>query len=314
MKGSVMVSDEQFADETDPYLVRPTGPRMVRAPSRAPKVTHFIFTHALGKVWLLGVLAGAFAALVHELRNAAQFDVGFPHEALLTFAVGLMLSVRVAKAYDRWWEARIKWGKLVNISRNWAIKVRELAKPSYQERRIAHRLIQGFCRSLKHHLRGGAAIQTVRGFGKDEENPKHVPAHIAGRIYAMQKAWVDEGRMSDTEHLVIDAEARELLEVAGACERIYNTPMSPSFRAFVRFGILLLLISLPFELSAAVGWLVVPSMVLAAFLLCGGESIAHSLEHPFGIYTDDLDLEAYCDGIDRVTAEILSVKDYASPS
>ncbi|MCH2110918.1 MAG: hypothetical protein MK135_16490, partial [Polyangiaceae bacterium] len=292
----------------DQYNQR-TREELRRPPVRIPRVSHFIFTHALGKVWLLGIPSGLYAAALGMNPDLVPFTI--PLEALLTFAVGLMLSIRVSKAYDRWWEARKQWGKLVNISRNLAIKILHSAAPDEQERIEAQRLIQGFPRSLKNHLRGDNTLQDVRGFVLEKAEPKHVPAFIASQIFSLLESFRRDGRLSETRLLIIDSEARELLEVAGACERIHNTPMSPSFPAFIRFAIALVLLSLPVELWQEIGAYTIIAQVVATFLLCGGESIAHALERPFGVFTDDLDLESYCNGIDRVTAEILGVRSRA---
>lgn len=266
-----------------------------------------MLTYVLSKVWLAGLGMGIYAAGILYMHRTYDFHPGVPLEALLSFAVGMMLGVRVSKCYDRWWEARTQWGKLVNISRKLATKMKLYSGADDSERRVIHKLIQGFARSLKNHLRGGAPLQEVRGFVIDPAEPVHVPAYLSDRIYSLFEEWREAGRITEIQALLLDEEATNLLEVAGACERINGTPMPPSFRAFVRATIWLLLLTLPWELASAVGWISVPAMVLATYLAAGGEAIAHQMERPFGIYFDDLDLEAYCNGIDRVVAEILKV-------
>jgi len=292
----------------DSFDFRPTRTDIKRSIKRVPVVSHFIFTKALGRVWLLGLLATIYStAAVLELAPI-RFGISFSFEALLTIGVSLMLSIRVSKAYDRWWEGRKQWGKLVNISRNLAIKLRSLTPLSEQERVEVHRLIQGFARSLKNHLRGKSTLEEIRGFPAHAANPLHVPAYLAGLIYDSIESLKKENRLSDINALIIDSEARELLEVAGACERIQGTPPPPSFVAFVRFSMTLMILDLPWELAPQLGWYTLPITALATFLTCGGESIANHLDTPFNIHTDGLDLEAYCNGIDRVTAEILHVR------
>ena len=105
----------------------------------------------------------------------------------------------------------------------------------------------------------------------------------------------------------LDGEARMLLEVTGACERILSTPMSPSFPAFVRFCMLILVLTLPWDLADQIGWWTVPAMIIATFLIVAGEAVASSIEQPFETNTDSLDLEGICDVIDTSVAEILSV-------
>ena len=263
----------------------------------------FIFTDALTGVWLMGLVGGLYA--IPAVLWPRLFGFGISLEALLTFAVGIMMAIRVNRAYERWWEARTLWGSLVNASRNLALKLREFARPDEAAREELQRLIQGFARSLKNHLRGAGLLREIRGFEQETGEPDHVPAMLAGRIYAMLAGLQREGRITDLQLLALDREARMLMEVAGACERIRNTPMSPSFPAFVRFCMLMLLLTLPWDLADQIGWWTVPAMIVATYLVVAGEAIASTLERPFETDTDSLDLEGICDAIDRSTAEIL---------
>ncbi|HSC86559.1 MAG TPA: bestrophin family ion channel, partial [Polyangiaceae bacterium] len=282
-----------------------THPELQRRAVRDSGLVQFITTHALRRAWLLSVLSGLYAIVAVFFPWHDEIDL--PFEALLTFAVGLMLSVRVRAAYERWWEGRTQWGILVNTSRNLAVKFAELSDATEEERRSLQRDLQAFARSLKGHLRGGVQLQWLDGFGSAPEHPRHVPAHVAARIYRLARRLLEEKRLSEISFLAIDSDARALLNVCGACERIKNTPMLPSFRAFLRFAMTLLIASLPWRLADDLGWWTVPSIVLATFLIWGGEAVADAAEHPFGTERDDLDLEAFCLGIDQVTAEVLGV-------
>jgi len=274
---------------------------------RIPRPAIFIFTDALTGVWLLGLVGGLYA--IPAVLWPDLFDFGFPLEALLTFAVGVMMAIRINRTYERWWEARKLWGTLVNVSRNLAIKLREFVQLDEAGREATHRLIQGFARALKNHLRGAGRLCEIRGFEQEQcdSDPDHVPAMLAGRIYAMLAGLRQQERITDGQLLVLDREAHMFMEVSGACERIANTPMSPSFPAFIRFCMLMLLLALPWDLADQIGWWAVPTMVVATYLVAGGEAIAATAEKPFETDTDSLDLEGICDAIDTSVAEILSV-------
>ena len=49
---------------------------------------------------------------------------------LLATVVGIFIVFRFNEAYQRWWEARILWGGLVNESRNFAREVVTFVTPS----------------------------------------------------------------------------------------------------------------------------------------------------------------------------------------
>jgi len=226
--------------------------------------------------------------------------------AVLSFALALLIGFRVNAAYDRWWEARKLWGTLVNISRNLAVKVRELQRPDATERQSVRDLIVAFSLGLKDHLRDEADLKRLPGFETDSATPKHLPSYIAGRIYNLFSRWQAEGRLSDERLWVLDSEARLLLDVCGACERIKTTLPSISWRAFARQSILAVLILLPWGLAETFGaWTVVLSMLIA-YILVAGEAIARWVEEPFGRGEDHLDLESICEAIDRSVTEVLT--------
>ena len=87
------------------------------------------FTHALRRTWFWALLVGAYSSLA-LLKGIAPFKL-FPDfpvalDAAVGFAMGLLIALRVNRAYERWWEARTHWGTLVNVSRNLAVKAKRL--------------------------------------------------------------------------------------------------------------------------------------------------------------------------------------------
>lgn len=226
--------------------------------------------------------------------------------AVLSFSLALLIGFRVNAAYDRWWEARKLWGTLVNISRNLAVKIRELQEANAAELQSVRDLIVAFSLGLKDHLRDEADLQRLPGFEEDGAAPTHLPSYIARRLYGVFSQWQAEGRLSDERLWVLDSEARLLLDVCGACERIKTTLPSVSWRALTRQSILAVLILLPWALAASFGaWTVVLTMLIT-YIVVAGEAIARWVEEPFGRGEDHLDLESICEAIDRSVSEVLT--------
>ncbi len=61
----------------------------------------------------------------------------------------------------------------------------------------------------------------------------------------------------------------------------------------------------PFTLIGAYGFVAVPAMALVGFLFLNLELMAMEIEQPFGDDADDLPLEEYCLGIERVCLDFL---------
>jgi len=220
--------------------------------------------------------------------------------------LSVILVFRTNRAYDRWWEARTLWGKQVNVSRNLAIKVRELANLSDEENRQLHKGIVGFAYALKDHLREGAKLQAVPGWEDSHESPSHVPGWLAGQIYRQLKQLEREQRITPQELHICDTDAHEFLNVCGGCERIRNTLIAGSYRSYAIKCLVLYLLALPWGLVHDLNWLTIPVTMIIAYIMIGLETIADDVEEPFGRDLDDLDLESLCRTIDRTTAEILN--------
>jgi putative membrane protein len=174
------------------------------------------------------------------------------------------------------------------------------------DRRELARLVGGFPVALMKHLRGPAALRGVPGFEKDEAAPAHVPAHLAGRLFALAAGWRSAGRIDGHVQQLLDPHLTALMNVCGACEKIRHTPLPASYLSLLRHGLLLTLLFIPWHLTHALGWWVLAVMPLAVYFVIGIELIAEEIENPFSFDPDDLPLEAYCETIRRNAEEILA--------
>lgn len=222
--------------------------------------------------------------------------------------LGVLLGFRNREAYERWWEARKLWGQLINDSRNLCLKVAAMADPPADERTALARLVVGFAVAVKFHLRGGQPLQNVPGFEGDPATPAHVPAHLAGRVFAQLKAWRTAGKLTDTELLALDPHARGLMDVCGACERIRSSPVPLSYRSLLRHGTVLYLLSAPWFMAAEYGYWSIAIVALVGYFLLGTELTAEDVEEPFGTDADDLTLTTFCDTIRKSCTEVLGVE------
>jgi putative membrane protein len=268
------------------------------------------YTQALrgAKKWAL--LFGAYSCLPSLSAYFEWFELpGIPGSAsaALSFALALLIGFRINQAYDRWWEARKLWGSLVNVSRNLAVKIRALHQPGAADRESIRNLIVAFCVGLKDHLRDEARLKGLPGFANDDASPGHLPSFIVTRLYGTFDRWRAEGKLTDQQLWVLDVEAREFLEVCGACERIKNTMVSISWRTFTRQCIVASLLLLPWGLVEDFGVWTVLLTVLISYFVIAGEAIARYVETPFGRDEDHLDLEQICGAIDRSVSEVLKV-------
>jgi putative membrane protein len=239
--------------------------------------------------------------------------IGAQFQGFLGLVLGLLLAFRTNTSYDRWWEGRRLWGQLVNDSRNLAIKVQTCVRADSADKQRLGRWLSDFAFALKDHLRGDARLSRLAGFREETQQPQHVPAYISARIYEQFEAWRRSDQLGGFELLFLDQHAASLMNICGACERIQKTPISLSYRWFIRQSIAIYLLALPWGLVQTFGWWIIPTIAMLGYFMIGVEMIAEAVEDPFGTDEDDIMLDKLCEGIERSVAGIFQMSDTAPP-
>lgn len=268
------------------------------------------------KVWLYLVVMGAYAFAVtwvvdqESTAFAIMKDVG--NAAFLGAVFGLLLVFRTNSAYERWWEGRRQWGHLVNETRNLALKVKAYSgAPARDKIRFGEQIVS-FCYALKHHLRDTRPNKDLPGIEPINTIPAniHLPAFVSSKMVMTMEEWQQKGYLSEFKLMMVDNHFNAFMGVCGACERIKATPLPVSYRAFLRQGIALNLLILPWILVPMLGDLFsIPIILIASYFLLGLEIIAEDIEEPFGEGGDDLPLDTICGVIQKTVAEILAVSE-----
>jgi len=215
----------------------------------------------LVRVSLYAALIGAYSLLA-VWKETSKFheiaDLPPDIHAALTVVLGWLLVFRTNASYSRWWEARTLWGRLVNISRNLAIKVADLVRADEDGLNRFRITIVAFAKGLKDHLRNDSRLQSLDGFEACPDHPTHVPSYLITRMYGEFGSWYRDGFIDSGVLRVLDAEAREFLEICGACERIARTRVVRSYRAFTRQCVVVYLLTFPWGIVNHFGWWTVP--------------------------------------------------------
>lgn len=249
------------------------------------------FTNVLVKVLELSFLTSVYTFCLYLIF----IYIGQPHwpwldkiEGGFAAIVGALLIFRTNRAYERWWEARSLWGTLINVSRNLAIKIKNIIKPSPQEAKKYAELITQFSQALAIHLRNNPSCQSLQAILKTKTLPEHVPAYIANKIY--QKVYQNIPENKEIDKLIIDHEMRELMNVCGGCEKIKTTFISISYRMFIKHLILFFIIIMPLGLIDNIGLYSIPMVLFTSYIMLALEAIARNLEEPFGSTDDHIQL------------------------
>ena len=261
---------------------------------------------------IAGIVAGLtlYAAIVVTLDHWVTVEVP-PQVAqfhgFLGLILGTLLVFRTNTSYDRWWEGRKLWGQLVNDSRNLAIKVDTCVRADVADKQNLGRRLVDFAYALKSHLRGEMRIADFPELFPSNHGrpPNHVPAYIAERIYEQLETWRQSDQLGGFELLFLDQHAASLMNICGACERIQKSPISLSYRWFIRQSIAIYLLTIPWAVMDTFDWWTVPAMFMLSYFMAGVEAIAEQIEDPFGTDQDDLKLDDLCETIDNSVTELL---------
>lgn len=262
------------------------------------------------------LIAGLTAYIELEyLKISEQSSLGniTAIHTLLGFVLSLLLVFRTNTAYDRWWEARKQWGELTNISRSMAIKINSFLEPEDSINRSFYRkAIPLFAEILSNHLK---SEQTKFMLEKSEQTDlirnldlkKHGPNQVASMIFRNTNQLYQQRKISGEQLIVLNGEFTAMMDVAGSCERIKNTPIPMSYNAFIKIFIILYTITLPIGYVLSMGYFIVLAVPFIFYVLATIEMIGESIEDPFGTDPDDVPIDKIASNIRKHTGEIVSL-------
>lgn len=238
-----------------------------------------------------------------NLRNVSVLHT------LLGFAISMLLVFRTNTAYDRWWEGRRLWGALVNNCRNLAVKLSAIFADDDSCKKFFAQIIPTFCFELKAHLQA----EETRWQLDERPHPEipnfnrkgHVPNQIVKSMISKLQEQHKRGAISAEQLLFINPELTSFLDIAGACERIRNTPIPYSYSVFIKKFIFLYVLTLPIGLVFSLGYIAIPVVVFVFYVLGSLELIAEEIEEPFGKDANDLPMQKISETIKRNVEEIL---------
>lgn len=242
----------------------------------------------------------------NQLRNLPVMHT------LLGFAISMLLVFRTNTAYDRWWEGRKLWGKLVNNSRNLALKLSSfLAVDENMQRSFFRKAIPAYAYSLHNHLHS----EKIRiELFEDEEHQhvftkidqsKHVPNQVALLMFQHVQQLYKENKITGDQLIVLNNELQSFTDICGACERIKNTPIPFSYSVFIKKFIFAYVMTLPFGYVFTLGYYIIPVVAFVFYVLASLELIAEEIEDPFGGDPNDVPSEKLAATIHRTVAEII---------
>ncbi|REC45910.1 MULTISPECIES: bestrophin family protein [unclassified Chryseobacterium] len=246
---------------------------------------------------------------LHLTAKSKVSNVGLIH-SLLGFVLSLLLVFRTNTAYDRWWEGRKLWGKLVNDTRNFAVKINMILSDDRDSANQIARYLKYYPHFLAKHLsQESTRLALDEDYSEIEKSLKHhgptdLVILLTHKLHQLKK----EGKISDVEMLYLDTQVSGFLDVCGGCERIKNTPIPYSYSSFIKKFIILYVLALPIAYVINLGLFMIPLTVFVYYVLMSLELIAEEIEDPFNNDENDIPMEAIAQNIERNVHQIMGAK------
>ena len=257
-----------------------------------------------------GVLTAILCFIFIEVLQITIEDTKAFH-SILGVILGLFLVLRTNTAYDRWWEGRKLWGKLVNDSRQLAIKIATfLPEDAKDDRLFFKKMIPNITFAMKNHLRNSIMVGEMDFYDEASKDriikSTHRPNIINKIIMERVMTLYDNGVISADKLFIIDKEIKGFTDIIGACERIKSTPIPYSYSMFIKKFLFIYCITLPMTFIGEFGYWSIILVVVAFYFLMSVELISEEIEDPFGKDINDLPLDELCVKIKKNIIEIFN--------
>lgn len=268
---------------------------------------------------VLYVVAVALADLQYHLEI-----YNFPVSVLVVLGtvIGLLLAFRTNSSYDRWWEARILWGAIVNDSRTWVRQLiefanRDSANTNSTVHSMAYRQI-AWCYALTRSLRNQDPTQDLKSLVNEKDSKVYESSLQVPNLILLSQAndlrqLYEEDQLELFQFVELEKTLTRLTDSMGGCERIKNTTFPTSYSRLV-YGLIYVFVAfLPFGLVnvPAVG-LIATSLTLAfSFLLI--ERVSVFLQDPFSNRPSDTPMLSLSRTIEINIKEMLGEEELPAP-
>jgi len=225
--------------------------------------------------------------------------------AVVGGALGIFVSFRTNSAYDRWWEGRKLWGRLINTSRHWASQCASYVRDETQRDALIRRHI-AYVHVLRCLLRKQDPLtdESVQAWTSDEErawlatqtNPTH--ALLQRQLDAIT-ALGDAGTLDERRLMSMDESLRHLLDIQGGCERIKKTPLPRGYGFIAEKLVDAFSFLLPLAIVADLQLLAIPVNILVCLAFMLISEAGRVLEDPFTMFFNGLPLTNMSDTIEQ---------------
>ncbi|RZJ85143.1 MAG: hypothetical protein EOO20_20395 [Chryseobacterium sp.] len=252
-------------------------------------------SYVFGKIKFEVFFVAFYASIISLVSD--NFDIGhlslpIAIPMIVGTVISLLLGFRSNQAYDRWWEARIVWGAIVNDSRTLTRQILSFIRdPEYsveinlfQERFVKRQMAWSYC--LGQSLRDNDPDMGLNRYLEkhemvfinhhDNKPNALLQLHSRDLKYAMERGWINT-----YQQIELDNTLTKLCDSMGKCERIKKTVFPTTYGMYIHFSLYFFLLQLPFCLLQYFGVYQIPFTIAIASAFFLIEKMAVHLQDPF---------------------------------
>ncbi|WP_438280700.1 bestrophin family protein [Pseudomonas alabamensis] len=248
---------------------------------------------------LLVTLLAALIVLVEQRYPALFYPVSATPFTLLGLSLSIFMSFRNTACYDRWWEGRKAWGRLLIEMRSFVRESVIITEP--QVRADLLRSLCGFAHALNAGLRGEAPAHAAAPWlpAWAQPSPHNLCDGILQTVGEQCSQLARQGQISEWRYTLLEQRLVGLSEVQATCERLKHTPLPFPYTLLLHRTIYIFCLLLPFALAEPLGWLAPVFTLLVSYTFFGLDAIGNELEDPFGHEENDLATDALVRTLER---------------
>ena len=230
----------------------------------------------------------AYAIAIGTLDQYGVFksiSIPLAVSAMIGTLVSLVLAFRTSQSYERWWEARVVWGGIVNDSRTFVRQLTQFLPQNEASAKVIQTLTQRqiiWCFALADSLRKVPFSNKVQCY-LDEHNIKsgNVPNALLSKHSEDLSMMGEQFSLNDNKQVQLDNTLARLTDAMGKCERIKNTVFPKSYSLLIHFLIYVFLSIFPFGLDDSYFLMEILSSILIPLLFIAIERTAIIMQDPF---------------------------------
>lgn len=219
--------------------------------------------------------------------------------SLLGVALGIFLGFRNNAAYDRFWEGRKLWGRLVNVSRALSRNLVTFGPNSEVTESVKAQVytVIAFVHALRMQLRDQLDLATLAPFLAREQfaslaSVKSVPNVLLLQLGREIQGRYRSGEIGEQAFVELSRQLSDLSDIQGGCERIKNSPIPHSYTVLIHQIVAMYVLVLPFGLVGSLHYFTPVIVIFIAYTFLGLDAVGDEIEEPFGEDSNDLPLSA----------------------